>query len=167
MILWSERRWRIGRKQSAHETMGYYAGIVPLRGQIDRSLGASDHLRAGNQQTSIRLPTPCHLWNWRARSVRNRAGIQSDFRSALRLAKPSDAGCFAAESFRAFEHALDRHGAIPSCLRNHRSRRRLGSGVAFSRESVFHNVTSKVSMAYFSEFWPASAARRRAAFPNS
>ena len=38
-------------KQTARETMGYYAGIVPLRGQIDRSRSASDHLRAGHQQT--------------------------------------------------------------------------------------------------------------------
>lgn len=38
-------------KQTAWETMGYYAGIVPLRGQIDRSRVASDHLRAGHQLT--------------------------------------------------------------------------------------------------------------------
>ncbi|MEY2538448.1 MAG: hypothetical protein QOG67_2188 [Verrucomicrobiota bacterium] len=38
-------------KQTARETMGYYAGIVPLRGQIDRSRTAADHLRAGHQQT--------------------------------------------------------------------------------------------------------------------
>jgi non-ribosomal peptide synthetase component F len=31
--------------------MGYYAGIVPLRGQIDRARVASDHLRASHQQT--------------------------------------------------------------------------------------------------------------------
>ena len=38
-------------RQSARETMGYYAGIVPLRGQIDRSRTASDHLRAAHQVT--------------------------------------------------------------------------------------------------------------------
>ena len=38
-------------RQTARETMGYYAGIVPLRGQIDRSRIAADHLRAGHQQT--------------------------------------------------------------------------------------------------------------------
>ena len=38
-------------KQSARETMGYYAGIVPLRGQIDRSRVASDHLRTAHQLT--------------------------------------------------------------------------------------------------------------------
>ena len=38
-------------KQSARETMGYYAGIVPLRGQLDRSQTVSDHLRTGHQQT--------------------------------------------------------------------------------------------------------------------
>jgi hypothetical protein len=37
--------------QSARETMGYYAGIVPLRGQVDRSRVAADHLQAGHQQT--------------------------------------------------------------------------------------------------------------------
>jgi len=31
--------------------MGYYAGIVPLRGQIDRSRSAADHLRAAHQLT--------------------------------------------------------------------------------------------------------------------
>jgi hypothetical protein len=38
-------------RQTARETMGYYAGIVPLRGQIDRSRVASDHLRAAHQST--------------------------------------------------------------------------------------------------------------------
>ncbi|HEY4284381.1 MAG TPA: condensation domain-containing protein [Chthoniobacterales bacterium] len=38
-------------RQSARETMGYYAGIVPLRWQTDPSRTASDHLRAGHQQT--------------------------------------------------------------------------------------------------------------------
>jgi hypothetical protein len=38
-------------RQTARETMGYYAGIVPLRGQIDRSRVASDHLRAAHQLT--------------------------------------------------------------------------------------------------------------------
>ena len=38
-------------RQTARETMGYYAGIVPLRGQIDRSRTAAEHLRAGHQQT--------------------------------------------------------------------------------------------------------------------
>ncbi len=37
--------------QTARETMGYYAGIVPLRGRIDRSRVASDHLREGHQVT--------------------------------------------------------------------------------------------------------------------
>ena len=38
-------------KQTARDTMGYYAGIVPLRGQIDRSRVTADHLRAGHQLT--------------------------------------------------------------------------------------------------------------------
>lgn len=38
-------------RQTARETMGYYAGIVPLRGQIDRSRVAADHLRAAHQLT--------------------------------------------------------------------------------------------------------------------
>jgi Condensation domain len=38
-------------RQTARETMGYYAGIVPLRGQIDRSRRVGDHLRAGHQLT--------------------------------------------------------------------------------------------------------------------
>ncbi len=38
-------------KQTARETMGYYAGIVPLRGHVDRSRVAADHLRAGHQLT--------------------------------------------------------------------------------------------------------------------
>jgi hypothetical protein len=38
-------------RQNANETMGYYAGIVPLRGQIDRARVASDHLRESHQQT--------------------------------------------------------------------------------------------------------------------
>ena len=38
-------------RQTAHETMGSFAGIVPLRAQIDRSRVASDHLRAGHRLT--------------------------------------------------------------------------------------------------------------------
>src|SRR5687768_15857063 len=38
-------------RQTARETMGYYAGIVPLRGQVDRSRSASDHLRVAHQST--------------------------------------------------------------------------------------------------------------------
>jgi len=38
-------------RQTARETMGYYAGIVPLRGHVDPSRVAADHLRAGHQLT--------------------------------------------------------------------------------------------------------------------
>jgi len=38
-------------KQNSRETMGYYAGIVPLRGQLDRSCVAADHLRTGHRLT--------------------------------------------------------------------------------------------------------------------
>ncbi len=38
-------------RQTARDTMGYYAGIVPLRGQVDRSRVVADHLRAGHQLT--------------------------------------------------------------------------------------------------------------------
>jgi hypothetical protein len=39
-------------RQSANETMGYYAGIVPLRAQIDRSRIVSDCLRATQEETA-------------------------------------------------------------------------------------------------------------------
>src|SRR4029077_5591548 len=38
-------------RQTSRDTMGYYAGIVPLRGQVDRSRIAADHLRSGHQLT--------------------------------------------------------------------------------------------------------------------
>jgi hypothetical protein len=38
-------------KQTARETMGYYAGVVPLRGQLDRSRVTADHLQAAHQLT--------------------------------------------------------------------------------------------------------------------
>jgi hypothetical protein len=38
-------------RQTARETMGYYASIVPLRGQIDRSRVASEHLQTAHQST--------------------------------------------------------------------------------------------------------------------
>ena len=38
-------------KQTVRETMGYYAGIVPLRCQIDRTRLLADHLRAVHQVT--------------------------------------------------------------------------------------------------------------------
>jgi non-ribosomal peptide synthetase component F len=38
-------------KQAVRETMGYYASIVPLRSQVDRTRLVSDHLRAVHQMT--------------------------------------------------------------------------------------------------------------------
>ncbi len=38
-------------KQNSRDTMGYYSGIVPLRGQIDRARTAADHLKAGHRLT--------------------------------------------------------------------------------------------------------------------
>lgn len=38
-------------RQTARETMGYYAGIVPLRGQVDHARVVSDHLRTAHQST--------------------------------------------------------------------------------------------------------------------
>jgi hypothetical protein len=37
--------------QKTRETMGYYAGIVPLRGQLDRGRVVADHVRAAHQVT--------------------------------------------------------------------------------------------------------------------
>src|SRR5260370_7790887 len=45
-------------RQITRETMGYYADVVPLRGQIDRSRIAADHLRAGHQQPIDSFPHP-------------------------------------------------------------------------------------------------------------
>jgi hypothetical protein len=38
-------------KQNSRESMGYYAGIVPLRGEVDRSRTISDHLQEGHRLT--------------------------------------------------------------------------------------------------------------------
>lgn len=38
-------------RQTARETMGYYASIVPLRGPLDRSRVASEHLQTAHQLT--------------------------------------------------------------------------------------------------------------------
>ena len=38
-------------KQAVRETMGYYANIVPLRGQVDRTRLVADHLRAVHRTT--------------------------------------------------------------------------------------------------------------------
>ena len=38
-------------KQATRETMGYYANIVPMRGQVDRTRLVSDHLRVVHQAT--------------------------------------------------------------------------------------------------------------------
>ncbi len=38
-------------RQTARDTMGYYAGIVPLRGKVDRSRLAADHLRSSHRLT--------------------------------------------------------------------------------------------------------------------
>ena len=36
-------------RQGARESMGYFSGVVPLRGRIDRAQTAADHLRANHQ----------------------------------------------------------------------------------------------------------------------
>ena len=38
-------------KQTSHQAMGYFSGIVPLRCQIEGALSVSDHLRAVQQMT--------------------------------------------------------------------------------------------------------------------
>ncbi len=38
-------------KEPVRETMGYFAGVVPLRGQVERSQKFSDHLRAVSEST--------------------------------------------------------------------------------------------------------------------
>ena len=38
-------------KQSARDTMGYYAGVVPLRGEVDRNRVVTDHLQSGHRLT--------------------------------------------------------------------------------------------------------------------
>ncbi len=39
-------------KKATHETMGYFSGVVPLRGQVDRSRSFSDSVRAVHQETT-------------------------------------------------------------------------------------------------------------------
>jgi non-ribosomal peptide synthetase component F len=154
-------------RQSARDTMGYYSGIVPLRWQTDPSRIAADHLRAGHQQTIDSFANAIPFVEL-ARSSRGtiHTGVQSGVRSSIRIAESSDAGDFAAESFRASEHAFDRHPAFPA--RDAKSPRPTmvwKSPGSFVR-TCFPGVTFKISMAYFSEFWRASAARRRAESPN-
>ncbi|MDQ3116780.1 MAG: condensation domain-containing protein [Verrucomicrobiota bacterium] len=36
-------------RQGARESMGYFSGVVPLRGRVDRARTASDHLRTNHQ----------------------------------------------------------------------------------------------------------------------
>lgn len=36
-------------RQGARETMGYFSGVVPLRGRIDRARAAADHLRESHE----------------------------------------------------------------------------------------------------------------------
>lgn len=38
-------------KEAARETMGYYAGVVPLRGRVDHTLSFSEHLRGVAETT--------------------------------------------------------------------------------------------------------------------
>lgn len=38
-------------RQNVRETMGYYSSIAPLRGQVDRTRTAGDHLRVAQQST--------------------------------------------------------------------------------------------------------------------
>jgi Condensation domain len=38
-------------KEAVRETMGYFAGVVPLRGQVDATQNFSDHLRAVSEST--------------------------------------------------------------------------------------------------------------------
>jgi non-ribosomal peptide synthetase component F len=39
-------------KKAVHETMGYFSGVVPLRGQVDSSRSFSDSVRAVHRETT-------------------------------------------------------------------------------------------------------------------
>ena len=104
-------------RQTARETMGYYASIVPLRGQIDRSRVASEHLQTAHQLTIDSFANAVPFVELvRALGEQSEAGYNPTFRSALCFAKPSHAGSFAAESFRASEHALHGDRALSTRL---------------------------------------------------
>ena len=78
-------------KQAVRETMGYFAGIVPLRGQVEPERSFSDRAARGASDDGGFLRERHALCRTGPRARRcGRAGAQSDFRSALRAAKPSD-----------------------------------------------------------------------------
>ena len=152
-------------KQAARETMGYFRRHrAAARSASSASRPFSDSLRACIRRPSIALPMPCPLPNSRRRlGTRQHAGPQSRFRGAVRLAKSSGAGCGVARSFRETAHALDRHGPIPSRVRNHRGRRMASKWSGFFARNSFLKRRWRIS----NESFLPSCSRARAAHRES
>ena len=51
-------------KEAIRQTMGYFSGVVPLRGRVDPARPFADHLRSVQPRRWIVLPTPFHLPSW-------------------------------------------------------------------------------------------------------
>ena len=66
----SARRSRIAPSRPVRETMGYFAGIVPLRGQRGSEPSFSGELaRGASDDRRLLSPTRCPLPNWSPRSA--------------------------------------------------------------------------------------------------
>jgi hypothetical protein len=144
--------------------MGYYAGIVPLRGQIDRSRVAVRSFTSSdiNQTIDSFANAIPFVELVRALGEQSEAGYNPLFECRFALQNHPMPEVTMPKSFRASEHALDGDRAFPARCEITEAATGLEVAWLFREEFVFPDVTLKISMAYFSEFWRASAARREA-----
>ena len=113
-------------KEAVRETMGYFAGVVPLRGQVDRTQNFSDHLRAVSESALDSFANAMPFAELAAAvAASSRRGRAHDFRRAFRPAEPPGAGRRAAADFHQAADALHRHRALRPGLRADGSRQRV------------------------------------------
>ena len=153
---------------AVRETMGYCAGIVPLRVQIDPAMHFAASLRSVHQKSVDCSAHAMPFVELAKRSGRHGGSrAQSRLRGAFRVAESSRARRDAARTLRAADHALHRHGALSPRLRDHRGRRRVWKSPGFTGRSFFRTRKSRISSAFTPQSLNRFAARRMFGFPSS
>ena len=98
-------------KEAVRETMGYFAGMVPLRGQIDGQQSFAQHLQTVSARALDCFAQALPFAELAAlQTETHRPGAHTIF--DIRFAKSSGPGCECAAYLYETTHALDRHRTL-------------------------------------------------------
>ncbi len=111
------------REAAVKETMGYFAGVVPLRGQVDPKRPFADYVKEVQDQTMDAFAHAIPFAELASLLGESSApGSPRHFRYTLRPTEPPDPSRRAPWRRDPPAHAFDRDGAFRSRLRAHRGR---------------------------------------------